>query len=273
MSIITRNGQSDTIFLKAALAYAEQFSLPVFPIVAGTKRPLTSNGLYAATTDTEQIKAWWTQTPDAGIGIPCGPVSGLIVVDQDPRNGSEESIERLEYKDYEPLPDTAEVVTPSGGRHRYYRFDERVTRSKLENYPGIDLQGQGRYVCVPPSQHPNGGTYEWELSSHISDTPIATLPEFFIKLAQHSESGEVKARPKEHWVKLLQGVEDGGRNDALTSLTGHLLRKNVNVAVAYEIVSCWNEARNEPPIEEEEFDRTFNSVLQKEVQRVKRRNR
>lgn len=269
MPIISEKEQQDTIFLRAALAYAEKFSLPVFPLVEGTKRPLTAHGLHDATTDIEQIKAWWSKHPKANIGIPCGPVSGLVVIDEDVRNGSEESIDRLEYKDYEPLPDTVTVLTPSGGRHRWYKHDERITRTKLEHYDGIDIQRAGKYVVVPPSIHPNGKSYEFELSSHLSETPIANLPEFFINLTQQfSADGEIKAKPKEHWVKVLQGVEEGGRNETAASLAGYLLRK-LDVPIAYELLCAWNE-RNNPPIEAEEIDRTFNSVLKAEVQRVKR---
>lgn len=274
MAIISHEEQENTIFLRSALAYANTFNLPVFPLVPGEKRPLTAHGLHDATTNNKQISAWWEQYPTANIGIPSGPESGLLIIDEDVRNGSEESIDRLEHADFEPLPETVTVLTPTGGKHRYFQHDERITRTKLDDYPGIDIQRIGKYVVAPPSVHPNGDEYHFELSSHIAEMPIATLPEWFITLAQQpSTNGEVKAKPKEHWVKVLQGVVDGNRNETAASLTGYLLRKYIDVPIAYELVCAWNE-RNDPPIDAEELDDTFNSILKAELERVrKRRNR
>ena len=46
------------------------------------KTPYTTNGLNDATTDADQIRAWWTQWEDAMIGVNAG-LSGLFVVDID----------------------------------------------------------------------------------------------------------------------------------------------------------------------------------------------
>jgi hypothetical protein len=31
--------------------------------------------------------------------------------------------------------------------------------------PGVEIKSTGKYIVVPPSIHPNGTAYEWELSS------------------------------------------------------------------------------------------------------------
>ena len=70
--------------LDAALAYAA-LGWAVFPLAPGTKRPLIAGGggFKAATRDAEQIRRWWTETPDANIGVATGKVSGISVVDVD----------------------------------------------------------------------------------------------------------------------------------------------------------------------------------------------
>jgi hypothetical protein len=68
--------------LESALRYAEQ-GYPVFPCAPGRKQPLTPNGLLDATTDLDQIEAWWTATPNANIGL---VTNGLLVIDVDPLN-------------------------------------------------------------------------------------------------------------------------------------------------------------------------------------------
>ncbi|KYH44743.1 bifunctional DNA primase/polymerase [Branchiibius sp. NY16-3462-2] len=55
----------------------------VFPCVVEGKRPLTRRGFLEASSDPEQVAAWWSRTPNANIGIPTGAASGVVVVDVD----------------------------------------------------------------------------------------------------------------------------------------------------------------------------------------------
>src|SRR5580698_2488904 len=66
----------------AARLYAEN-GWAVFPIRPNSKEPLIREWQKLATTDLDQVDAWWTQWPDANIGF--APESaGLCVVDVDP---------------------------------------------------------------------------------------------------------------------------------------------------------------------------------------------
>ncbi len=55
----------------------------------GSKRPLTERGFKDATRNVGKVVQWWTNEPDANIGVPTGAVSGLTVIDVDikPRLG------------------------------------------------------------------------------------------------------------------------------------------------------------------------------------------
>lgn len=55
---------------KAAIKYVGM-GLAVFPLWPNEKKPMTKDGLYAATTDTDQIVSWWKKNPTANIGIAC----------------------------------------------------------------------------------------------------------------------------------------------------------------------------------------------------------
>jgi len=55
----------------------------------------------------EQIKKWWTKTPNANIGIPTGEKSGWLVLDVD--DGGDETLSALEST-YGNLPDTVTAV-------------------------------------------------------------------------------------------------------------------------------------------------------------------
>src|SRR4051794_22759713 len=94
-----------------ALAYAKQLGWAVFPLAPGQKTPLTAHGFKDATTDEAKIRGWWKAHPAANIGIACGSVSGIVVLDEDPRNGGDV----LPFS----LPHTIQALTGGGGAHYF----------------------------------------------------------------------------------------------------------------------------------------------------------
>src|SRR5262245_57366753 len=111
--------------LAAALDYAKK-GIPVFPCRADNKKPLTKNGFYDATTDVNQIKAWWKQYPDAMIGVPTGPKSELWGIDADiNRDKGLDGPKELEglIAKHGPLPPTPTSITPRGGVHHLFRWN------------------------------------------------------------------------------------------------------------------------------------------------------
>lgn len=123
------------------------------------KHPLTKHGFKDATTEPEQIRQWWEKWQDANIGIATGKVSKLVVMDEDPRNGSVQSVEKLE-EEYGPIPHTLTVKTGGGGRHRYFSYPGHAVQSR-PFMDGIDLKGDGGYVVAPPSNHISGECYQF----------------------------------------------------------------------------------------------------------------
>lgn len=101
-------------FLNAVLAYTE-LGYPVFPCRPRSKKPLTDHGFLDASTDPEMIEQWWSENPQANIGI---PTEGLVVVDIDGKNNSwlADDPDRMTE-----LANTAVSITPRGGRHYIFR--------------------------------------------------------------------------------------------------------------------------------------------------------
>jgi hypothetical protein len=135
-----------------AVRYAER-GLPVFPVRG--KLPLTEHGFKDASTDAKTIRAWFERWPSANLAIPTGPASGLVVLDVDPRHDGDKSLAALEEK-HGPLPLTLEARTGGGGRHLFFALGngQNVRNSAGRLGPGLDTRGQGGYVVVPPSIHP-----------------------------------------------------------------------------------------------------------------------
>jgi len=125
----------------------------VLPLVPGKKNPLTTNGFYDATTDGVPIHEWWTQHPDANVGVRVGIESNLLVLDVDNKGGKNGTAELEKLSNQlGQLPLTRIVSTPSGGFHFYFAFPnglkERALKSELA--PGVELKFKG-YVVAPPS--------------------------------------------------------------------------------------------------------------------------
>ncbi|MGD0250108.1 MAG: bifunctional DNA primase/polymerase, partial [Thermoplasmata archaeon] len=168
-------GGTLTTNLEAALEYATA-DYPVFPVRG--KRPLTEHGFKDATTDSDTIRAWYATHPEAGIGIPTGDRTG-VVLDVDPRHGGDESLRALEAE-IGSLPHGPRAKTGGGGWHYWFAHPGGGVPSSHGFRPGLDLQADGAYVVVPPSGHPSGGRYEWEVPLDGAKLPL--LPGWLLKL-------------------------------------------------------------------------------------------
>ncbi|MGK0721062.1 bifunctional DNA primase/polymerase [Leucobacter sp. W1478] len=128
--------------------------VPVFPCIVEGKRPLTRRGFLDASSDPEQVAAWWSRTPNANIGIPTGAASGVVVVDVDvhgPRDGRAAYQRATEAG----LVDGAGLLvrTPTGGTHVYFPATPgSEQRSWQAATAGIDFRGDGGYIIAPPSR-------------------------------------------------------------------------------------------------------------------------
>jgi hypothetical protein len=141
----------------AALWYAEQ-GWPVFPLLPGEKRPLPgSHGLHDATTDPDQVEAWWQITPDANIGLRTG--LAFDVFDFDGGEQSALAFKDAIVRDGDCPPICGVAVTPRG-MHLYVPATGRGNRARI--FDGVDYRGDGGYVVVPPSRTP-AGQYRWLL--------------------------------------------------------------------------------------------------------------
>ena len=259
--MISSNNNDDTALLDAALYYASM-GLPVFPCQPRTKKPACANGFYDATTDKAIIRAWWSQNPDANVAMPTGKASDLVAVDVDPRHGGDESLVDLTAS-HSPLPETAEALTGGGGRHIFVQHPGgRVPCSQSAIAPGVDIKGDGGYVVLPPSVHPDGGSYAWEFSSDIADVRPAPCPEWLVALIRDDTEEtphEPTSRPTD-----ANAIPSGQRNSALASLGGGMRRMGMSEGEICAALLATNQARCEPPLDGREVERIAASVARYE---------
>jgi hypothetical protein len=250
--------------VSVAASYARR-GWAVFP-VRRDKAPATPNGLHDATTDPHTFARWRALRP-AGIAIRTG--EGLVVLDVDGDEGAD-TLRDLERK-YGDLPHTPRAVTGGGGAHYYLASESPVPCSAGKVGPGLDIRGEGGYVVAPPSAHPSGRRYEWDVGP--DDAPLASIPGWLAALAAPRRNGDRQPVPASEWRQLAQGVREGERNDATARLAGHLLGRRVDPLVTVELLAAWDAHRNQPPLGRDEVTRTVESIASRELAKGGRHGR
>jgi hypothetical protein len=164
--------------LRVALAYADRLGIAVHPI-SRSKAPLSAHGFKDATTDARQIYQWWTEHPDANIGVRCDE---FFVLDIDPRSGGDRTIAQWTEMHGE-LPLTWTAKTGSNGLHYFFQHESAFDAIPLGKLvAGIDIKGGGRhYVLVAPSVS-NSGPYRWIHPPRR--TPLAKAPAWLVRAVQ-----------------------------------------------------------------------------------------
>lgn len=223
---------------KAAIGYARQ-GVPVFSLQPGTKEPFSnSNGFKDATTDTDQIVKWWTDSPDANIGARCGVV--FDVLDIDVKIAADGHV----IKDGRPAMHILNAnamlkgllgiaMTRHNGTHIFYPPSGLGVKHLHDRH--IDFQAAGSYVVMPPSIVPadegikGSGRYEWRGLLDLSqdnahpfdwerankllyprpEDAVPGLKDFLTKFSA-PRSGEINTLA--HW---LAKQPEGNRNNAL----------------------------------------------------------
>lgn len=229
--------------LEAALDYASR-GIPVFPLKPRSKKPATEHGFKDATTDPEQIRAWWGSSPNANVAFTNGSASGLWVLDIDPRNDSNDSWKRLIDQHGEPL--TRTIRTGSGGRHYVFTVGERSIKRRKTRYPGIEVCGEGGYVVAPPSVTESG---PYEVLNDIDPQPAEP---WVLQIALES--------PETLKVPVGSVIPEGSRDTTLYRIACHYRGRGCEEFEILEHLERENAERCSPPLEHFELERIARSA-------------
>lgn len=238
---------------RTAMHYATKIGLAVFPCMPSDKPPLdlcdecmtrlpgyapksdlkscracgtvyekkNLRGFHLGTTDAAKIERWWAAAPDANIGIATG--RGLLVLDVDGTEG-EQSLAAL-LAVHGPLPETPEQTTGKG-RHLLFSVDEEVRNTARKLGTGLDTRGDGGYIIVAPSIHPNGKRYEWVAGRSPWEMAIAPAPEWLIamlvkpKINGRTSTGAQRPDPSQIRDAYVRRAVDDEYQKVATAPTG-----------------------------------------------------
>lgn len=193
----------------AALQYADCLKAVVVPIDPTTKHPgsILGKGWPAkASGDPSQIERWWTQNPDAGIGIVTGP-SNLVVFDLDVDSVPAELIW---------LKTGLIQNSRLGGSERgHYIFgsSETFTSGDLRLLDGTkvgDIRSGKTIFVAYPTPHSKGGEYRWVQTGEVPELPAIALTYLSTGAVggPTADIAEIKAFSNEHTAQIAPSYLD-----------------------------------------------------------------
>lgn len=209
----------------------------------------------------EEVRGWFAQWPDAGIGVVTGAISGLVVLDIDVKGTGRTIDDPVSWVYDQGVTPTLTVQTASGGLHLYYqhpgvRTPNAARCAWLDGF-ACDVRGDGGFVVSPPTpgyrvlEHWRGvrewpgipaGTHGIPASMGIDAIMVGTADDLFAP------------------------APEGQRNHAAAKLAGYLLKVS-DAQAAWVQLRQWN-AHNPSPLEESELQRTFQSIARREASRT-----
>jgi len=149
-------------------------------------------------TDKELVDRAENFSSGFNIGIVCGNLSGIFVIDIDAKNYGLETWNKIISRNGNI--DTLTVSTGGGGFHIYLRYTDRFDQignrissitDENGNRVSIDIRTNRGYVAAPPSIHPKSGFRYAFISEHEDGeipTNIAEMPDWLFKIITSGSS-------------------------------------------------------------------------------------
>jgi len=232
------------------------------PVHTAWQNPLT------AVTTTARARSTWGDPSRTlySVGLLCGEPSRVVVIDVDPRNGGMNSLDELERVLPGGLPATLTSETGGGGRHLFYTLPEGVNVKKgplHKDFPGIDVQGNGSQVVLPPSRHKSGLRYAWA-DGRVGNEAVEACPEPMLELLLRRSGGANGAggagTPLDVDSLLKDKVPEGQRDNTLLRVATRYARTlgvgtDEQRAMVVAAVETFNDRACVPPLAREDVSR------------------
>lgn len=243
---------------------------PVFPCKTlgdKAKAPYTKSGVLDATTEKDQIHAWWKRLGPAAIGIATGVQ--WDVLDVDVKNNVDGRIHLPKLQRLGLLDGCKRVVrTPSGGYHLYFKHSPGLTNKSMQPL-GLDVRAKGGYVLAPPSVIEVVGTGTLAAYEDLGETEDSTDDPLLWSLivATLSPHNTLTKKPVEllpserrasvaHLREWVANRQPGERNNALHWAVCRCIESGID---PHELA----EAASLTGLEDHEIHLTINSALRR----------
>ena len=229
-------------------------------IICGTdKRPLINWKEYQSRRATpDELVKWFSDFPNAQIGVITGNLSNLTVVDFE------------SDADFSLIKDqTFTVKTGRGGKHFYFKYDPEF-KNAVRVLPSVDIRGTGGFVVAP------GSTTVFGPYTPLNDLPVTQMSvqtktllktQIKPKLPWYVTSGETSYSKVSTEGMEYAGTGEGGRNDSMTKFAGSIhakLHPSLWSSIGWKMFEEANQ-KNVPPLPPYELRIIWNSIGSKEM--------
>ncbi len=167
--------------LKSALWYARQ-GFSVIPVKQDKKPFVKWEPFQSERASQDQIHTWWKKHPGANIGLVCGEVSGIDVVDCDSEHGRDALNEFLSDSFITPVSKTPK------GWHYFFKHSPGLSNG-VKVITDCDLRTTGGYAIAPPSKNGKGKSYAWMQKLSIAKVDPEPMPEMLFDILQPGGAG------------------------------------------------------------------------------------
>jgi hypothetical protein len=188
----------------------------------------------------EELALWFQKTRH-NVGIICGKISGIAVLDAD----SPETAERL----LRELPKTPMMTETAKGFHLFYRLHQgqHVPPRVRVNQLMLDVRGEASYVVAAPSIHPETrkpyrriGSWDLNNVPYFSDSWVeadAPSPAVYRKSVRNPLS----------YIAKIRAVQGSGGSNATFRAACVLRDAGLSEAEALAALIEWNHTHADPP--------------------------
>lgn len=252
----------------------------VFRVRPNSKLPYRKGWQGEATRDEATIRGWDLDGLDLNLGISTskfGDDEALLVVDVDNKGAKQGDarLRELQHGGLE-LPNSRTHLTPSGGRHIFFRSDVPRRQGVDVLAVGLDTRSAGGFVVAPSSRVPLG-EYTVGTSDAVANLPpwvadrcgVArqkTKPDAAVPV--HTDADQATARA----VRYLESdaplaISGQGGNQTTFKVAARLKDFGVNADTAHDLMlEHWND-RCSPPWDLEDLVRIVDNAYAYGIER------
>lgn len=250
----------------------------VFKLRPNEKLPAVSDFHQAATSDPAKVRAMWTdpvsgESTTHNVGVLSGADAKLLILDVDTKDGKQgdKTLAAL-AKEHGLDVATLTAITPTGGKHLFYRIkgDREVSGHANRLGPGLDVRGRHQYVAGVGSVLPKG-EYDW----FEAGAPILDAPEWLVDRCQQrkreaaKDLGAIELDAQHNVKRAIEWLESsapiavsgGGGNDATFKIACRVKDFGLTAEYATDVLlDHWNDSKAFPPWEHDELQRVVENA-------------
>lgn len=251
---------------ETARKYAAQ-GFCVVPLLYKDKRPKQGFDLekYFGHRSTEaELTEWFANEGECNVGIVCGFVSELIVIDIDGEHSKTVFMDKL-VKIPTLFSKVQETLGATSGKglHFYLRasksdFPHGIDATVLFNGQGgeVRIKGNRGYVVAPPSIHPSGKEY----LSNGKPLQAINVHEFNMLLAVFGATEAASLQVAELFKPEYKKTAGNNRHEDVLRVCDSLIARNAGIMSEnqiWQMAYVWNQEHCDPPLPDAEFEKIF----------------